>query len=100
MKTRRILVSLAAMLLAMRSFAQSSNGLQAINETTSTLKSYFTAAANLMLVIGAIVGLVGAIMVYAKFSSGDPESGKKLAAYFGAAFFLSLAPTILRAFFM
>ena len=49
---------------------------------------------------GALCGLIGAIKVYSKFSSGDPDTGKVAGSWFGACVFLIVAATVLRAFFL
>ena len=38
--------------------------------------------------------------VYSKFSSGDPDTSKTAASWFGACIFLIVAATILRSFFL
>ena len=50
--------------------------------------------------IGAVVGLIGGVKVYSKFSSGDPDTSKTAASWFGACIFLIVAATILRSFFL
>ena len=50
--------------------------------------------------IGAVVGLIGGVKVYGKFSSGDPDTSKTAASWFGACIFLIVAATILRSFFL
>ena len=50
--------------------------------------------------IGAVVGLIGGIKVYSKWSSGDPDTSKTAASWFGACIFLVVAATILRSFFL
>lgn len=75
------------------------NGLNGITQATNEVASYFTPVSNLMYVIGAIVGLFGAIRVYSKFSSGDQDTPKVAASWFGACIFLIVAATILNAFF-
>lgn len=45
-------------------------------------------------------GLIGAIRVYSKFSSGDPDTGKTAGSWFGACVFLIVAATVLRSFFL
>ncbi|HZY39750.1 MAG TPA: DUF4134 domain-containing protein [Mucilaginibacter sp.] len=52
-------------------FAQS--GVTGINTATSTLTTYVNPVTNIALVIGAIVGIVGAIRVYSKWNSGDQD---------------------------
>ena len=44
--------------------------------------------------------LIGGIKVYNKFSSGDPDTSKTAASWFGACIFLIVAATILRSFFL
>ena len=75
---------LAALLLAanISAFAQG-NGMAGITEATS-----------------AVVGLIGGIKVYGKFSSGDPDTSKTAASWFGACIFLIVSATILRSFFL
>lgn len=62
--------------------------------------SYFDPATKLVYAIAMIIGLIGGVRVYQKFSSGDPDTSKSAAAWFGACVFLIVAATILRAFFM
>ena len=54
----------------------------------------------LIYAIGAVVGLIGGVKVYGKFSSGDPDTSKTAASWFGACIFLVVAATILRSFFL
>ena len=54
----------------------------------------------LIYAIGAVVGLIGDVKVYGKFSSGDPDTSKTAASWFGACIFLIVAATILRSFFL
>ncbi len=48
----------------------------------------------------AVCGLIGGVKVYNKFSSGDPDTSKTAASWFGACIFLIVAATILRSFFL
>ena len=64
---------MAAMLLltaTIQMFA-AGNGMAGINEATSMVTSYFDPATKLVYAIGAVVGLIGGVKVYSKFSSGD-----------------------------
>ena len=54
----------------------------------------------LIYAIGAVVGIIGGVKVYGKFSSGDPDTSKTAASWFGACIFLIVAATILRSFFL
>lgn len=79
------------------SYAQDGNA--GINEATMRVRSYFTTGTSLMYAIGAILGLVGAVKVYQKWNSGDPDTGKVAAAWFGSCVFLVIVATVLRSFF-
>ena len=54
----------------------------------------------LIYAIGAVVGLIGGVKVYGKFSAGDPDVSKVAASWFGACIFLIVSATILRSFFL
>jgi hypothetical protein len=79
--------------------AYAQDGNAGINEATMRVRSYFATGTNLMYAIGAILGLVGAIKVYQKWNSGDPDTGKVAAAWFGSCVFLVIVATVLRSFF-
>ncbi|MFA9193396.1 DUF4134 domain-containing protein [Flavobacterium sp. FBOR7N2.3] len=76
------------------------NGAAGINEATQMVTSYFDPATQLIYAIGAVVGLIGGVKVYNKFSSGDPDTSKTAASWFGACIFLIVSATILRSFFL
>lgn len=76
------------------------NGLQGITDATNMVTSYFDPATKLIYAIGAVIGLIGGVKVYSKFSSGDPDTSKTAASWFGACIFLIVAATILRSFFL
>ena len=91
-----IAIFIAASVVA---FAQG-NGSAGISEATQMVTSYFEPATKLIYAIGAVVGLIGGVKVYSKFSSGDPDTSKTAASWFGACIFLIVAATILRSFFL
>lgn len=76
------------------------NGMAGIQEATQMVTSYFDPATKLIYAIGAVIGLIGGVRVYQKFSSGDPDTSKTAASWFGACIFLIVAATILRSFFL
>ena len=79
--------------------ASAQDGNAGINQATSMVKSYFASGANLMYAVGAIVGLVGAVKVYQKWSNGHPDTGSTAAAWFGSCVFLVVVATVLKSFF-
>ncbi|ROS88036.1 DUF4134 domain-containing protein [Muribaculaceae bacterium Isolate-080 (Janvier)] len=96
---KRIIFAAVALLATAGAYAQG-NGIGGITEATNMVTSYFDPATKLIYAIGAVVGLIGGVKVYSKFSSGDPDTSKTAASWFGACIFLIVAATILRSFFL
>lgn len=96
----RTILSAALLIAASTTAFAQGNGLAGINEATSMVTSYFDPGTKLIYAIGAVVGLIGGIKVYGKFSSGDPDTSKTAASWFGACIFLIVSATILRSFFL
>ncbi|MBX3257157.1 MAG: DUF4134 domain-containing protein [Chitinophagaceae bacterium] len=98
-QSKKVLLTGIALLSAFGVFAQG-NGNAGIQEATQMVTGYFDPATKLIYAIGAVVGLIGGVKVYNKFSSGDPDTSKTAASWFGACIFLIVAATILRSFFL
>ena len=99
MNKKITLMMLLLMTATIGAYAQG-NGIAGINEATKMVASYFDPGTKLIYAVGAVVGLIGGIKVYNKFSSGDPDTSKTAASWFGACIFLIVAATILRSFFL
>ena len=98
--SKKIILSAALLIAAASSAFAQDNGLAGINEATSMVTSYFAPGTKLIYAIGAVVGLIGGVKVYGKFSSGDPDTSKTAASWFGACIFMIVAATIIRSFFL
>jgi hypothetical protein len=96
----RFFFSAVALTITAINVVAQGNGVAGITEATQMVTSYFDPATKLIYAIGAVVGLIGGVKVYSKFSSGDPDTGKTAASWFGACIFLIVAATILRSFFL
>ena len=90
-------VVLTAILISLALHAQDGNA--GINEANTKVRSYFASGTNLMYAVGAVLGLIGAVKVYSKWNSGDPDTGKVAAAWFGSCVFLVIVATVIRSFF-
>ena len=88
-----------AVVLASAAMAQG-NGIKGITDATSMVTSYFAPLTKLIYAVGAVVGLIGGIKVYQKFSSGDPDTSKTAASWFGACIFLVIVGVVLESFFL
>jgi hypothetical protein len=96
----RFIFSAVALIMTATDALAQGNGSAGITEATQMVSSYFDPATKLIYAIGAVVGLIGGVKVYSKFSSGDPDTSKTAASWFGACIFLIVAATILRSFFL
>jgi Domain of unknown function (DUF4134) len=85
------------MLSATEGFSQ--DGSAGITAATTNLVTYFAVGVTLMYAIGAVLGLVGAIKVYQKWSHGDHDTSKVAASWFGSCIFLVIVATVLKSFF-
>jgi Domain of unknown function (DUF4134) len=85
------------MLTATEGFSQ--DGSAGITAATTNLVTYFAVGVTLMYAIGAVLGLVGAIKVYQKWSHGDHDTSKVAASWFGSCIFLVIVATVLKSFF-
>jgi hypothetical protein len=95
--TKRFMMTILFHAITIIVFSQ--DGVAGINEANTKVRSYFSAGTNLMYAVGAIVGLIGAVKVYNKWNSGDPDTGKVAAAWFGSCVFLVVVATVIRSFF-
>ncbi len=96
-KIKMVLLFAVSIFTVLHNYAQS--GTAGINSANTQVRSYFAAGTNLMYAIGAIVGLIGAVKVYQKWNSGDQDTGKVAAAWFGSCVFLVIVATVIKAFF-
>ena len=96
---KKLILTLMAVVLASAAMAQG-NGIKGITDATSMVTSYFAPLTKLIYAVGAVVGLIGGIKVYQKFSSGDPDTSKTAASWFGACSFLVLVGVVLESFFL
>ncbi len=92
-------ISLSVLLLALKVIAKAQDGNAGINQANTQVRSYFASGTNLMYAVGAIVGLIGAVKVYNKWNSGDQDTGKVAAAWFGSCVFLVIVATVIKSFF-
>ena len=91
--------ALCALLLTEAMTACAQDGNAGIQQANTQVRSYFESGTNLMYAIGAIVGLIGAVKVYQKWNSGDQDTSKVAAAWFGSCIFLVVVATIIKSFF-
>jgi hypothetical protein len=94
---RKVVVFILLIIIVNSVLAQ--DGEAGIQTATDMVKLYFAKAQLLLYAIGGVVGIVGAIKVYNKWSHGDPDTNKTAASWFGACIFLVVVATVLKVFF-
>jgi hypothetical protein len=88
-----------ACLCGYQSARAQADGNTGINQATTMVSSYFDTGINLMYAVGGILGLIGAVRVYQKWSHGDHDTSKVAAAWFGSCIFLVVVATLIKSFF-
>lgn len=78
-------------------YAQGGGG-AGIQAAATEIKGYVTPITTLMYAIGLVVGIIGGIRIYIKWSAGD-DINKELMGYGGAFIFLMVVPTVVKGFF-
>ncbi|WP_419871032.1 DUF4134 domain-containing protein [Chryseobacterium sp. CT-SW4] len=74
-------------------------GSTAVTTAANSIKGYWPAITTLSKAIGGVVGVIGGIRIYNKWSNGDQDINKELLGWGGSCLFLILAPTFISAFF-
>jgi hypothetical protein len=89
----------AVTLMSLPANAQIAKAKTAMTSMTSELTGLFDTVSKVIYAIAALIGLIGGVVVYQKWSSGDPNTVKLVAAWFGSALFLAIVATFLKAMF-
>ena len=101
MKTpKKIVFSTVLLCINVYDILAKGNGVAALEQANQEIKSYIEPITNLFYVVCAIVGFIGAVKVYGKWSSGSPDTTRTAASWFGACVFAIVAVTAIRAFFI
>jgi hypothetical protein len=93
------MLALSVQMLLLAAALNAQDGVAGIQEANTKVRSYFASGTDLMYAVGAIVGLIGAVKVYQKWNSGDHDTGKVAAAWFGSCVFLVVVATVIKSFF-
>lgn len=75
-------------------------GVQAIQATTTDLKTYFDPVVILIYVVAAVTGVIGAYRIYAKWQNGDQDVQKSAMGWVGSILFLLAIAALLKAVFL
>lgn len=92
-------VVIGAMMLLWSVTIKAQDGTKGIEDANNMVREYFDVGIDLMYAVGAILGLIGGVRVYQRWSAGDPNTGQTAASWFGSCIFLVIVATVLRSFF-
>ena len=93
---KQLLLVLLLGVVATPMFAQ---GAGAITDAANSIKTYWGPLKTLIMMIGGIVGLIGGLRIYNKWTNGDQDINKEILGWGGACLFLILVPIFVGAFF-
>ena len=74
--------------------------IEGIDNAAETISATFDSVCNLVLVVAAVVGAVGAARIYIKWNNGDQDVTKSIVGWGGACLFLVATSAVLRAIFL
>ena len=96
--TQKKVLTLALLMLAMSPmFAQ--GGATAISNAASDIRDYWDPIKLILKAVGGLVGFIGGLRVYNKWTNGDQGVNKEILGYGGAMIFLIVVPEFVTAFF-
>ena len=78
-------------------FAQ--GGATAISNAASEITDYWDPVKLILKAVGGLVGFIGGLRVYNKWTNGDQDVNKEILGYGGAMIFLLVVPEFVTAFF-
>ena len=91
-------LAVALLMLAMSPiFAQ--GGATAISNAASDIKDYWDPIKLILKAVGGLVGFIGGLRVYNKWTNGDQDVNKEILGYGGAMIFLIVVPEFVTSFF-
>lgn len=97
---RRFSVAVGLSLMNAANALAQGNGVTAIEKANTEIQSYIDPITNLFYVVCAVVGFIGAVKVYGKWSAGSSDTTRTAASWFGSCVFAVVAVTAIKAFFI
>lgn len=97
-KTMKRVLTFALILLAVTPML-AQGGASAISNAASDIKDYWDPIKLILKAVGGLVGFIGGLRVYNKWTNGDQDVNKEILGYGGAMIFLLVVPEFVTAFF-
>lgn len=96
--SKKKVLTLALVMLAMTPML-AQRGATAISNAASDIKDYWDPIKLILKAVGGLVGFIGGLRVYNKWTNGDQDVNKEILGYGGAMIFLIVVPEFVTAFF-
>ena len=74
-------------------------GAAAISNANTEIRKYWDPIKLLIQGIGGVVGLIGGLRIYNKWTNGDQDINKEVVGWGGACLFLIIVPQFVNSFF-
>lgn len=97
MAVKKILTAYMILLAVTPVFAQ--GGATAISNAANDIKDYWDPIKLILKAVGGLVGFIGGLRVYNKWTNGDQDVNKEILGYGGAMIFLIVVPEFVTSFF-
>lgn len=94
---KKALTAFVLLLAVTPAFAQ--GGATAISNAASDITDYWDPVKLILKAVGGLVGFIGGLRVYNKWTNGDQDVNKEILGYGGAMIFLIVVPEFVTAFF-
>ena len=95
--TKKVLTLALAIMAITPAFAQ--GGATAISNAARDITDYWDPVKLILKAVGGLVGFIGGLRVYNKWTNGDQDVNKEILGYGGAMIFLIVVPEFVTAFF-
>ena len=96
--SKKKVLTLALVMLAMTPML-AQGGATAISNAAADIKDYWDPIKLILQAGGGLVGFIGGLRVYNKWTNGDQDVNKEILGYGGAMIFLIVVPEFVTAFF-
>lgn len=97
MTTKKVLIFALVLMAMTPMFAQ--GGATAISNAANDIRDYWDPVKLILKAVGGLVGFIGGLRVYNKWTNGDQDVNKEILGYGGAMIFLLVVPEFVTAFF-
>lgn len=86
-------------LLLSSTMVYAQGGASALSSANVTIRTYWEPLKLIIQAIGGVIGLIGGVRIYNKWTNGDQDINKEIVGWGGACLFLVIVPQFVGSFF-